>query len=118
MIVLDILTWVLVSLGGVFCVIGATGMLRMPDFFTRMHAASVIDTLGAGLIIGGLMLQSGFTLASVKLLILGALIFFTSRPSVMGEHVSSPAVRALAISGSVAVLTLNAVLLVQTLGLG
>ena len=78
MIVLDILTWVLVSLGGVFCVIGATGMLRMPDFFTRMHAASVIDTLGAGLIIGGLMLQSGFTLASVKLSILGALIFFTS----------------------------------------
>ncbi|MCB1887205.1 MAG: monovalent cation/H(+) antiporter subunit G [Rhodocyclaceae bacterium] len=75
---LDILTWILVSLGGVFCVIGAVGMLRMPDFFTRMHAASVIDTLGAGLIILGLILQSGFSLASVKLVILGLLIFFTS----------------------------------------
>ena len=53
-------------------------MLRMPDFFTRMHAASVIDTLGAGLIIVGLILQSGFTLASLKLVILGLLIFFTS----------------------------------------
>ncbi|MCB1894851.1 MAG: monovalent cation/H(+) antiporter subunit G [Rhodocyclaceae bacterium] len=78
MIVLDILTWLLVSAGGVFCVIGAVGMLRMPDFFTRMHAASVIDTLGAGLIIVGLILQSGFTLASLKLIILGLLIFFTS----------------------------------------
>ncbi|MCB1906970.1 MAG: monovalent cation/H(+) antiporter subunit G [Rhodocyclaceae bacterium] len=78
MIVVDVLTWVLVSAGGVFCVIGALGMLRMPDFFTRMHAASVIDTLGAGLIIVGLILQSGFTLASLKLVILGLLIFFTS----------------------------------------
>ncbi|MCB1916408.1 MAG: monovalent cation/H(+) antiporter subunit G [Rhodocyclaceae bacterium] len=78
MIGIDILTWFLVSAGGVFCVIGAVGMLRMPDFFTRMHAASVIDTLGAGLIIAGLILQSGFTLASLKLLILGLLIFFTS----------------------------------------
>lgn len=78
MIAIDILSWLLMTAGGVFCVIGAVGMLRMPDFFTRMHAASVIDTLGAGLILLGLMLQSGFTLASVKLLILGLLIFFTS----------------------------------------
>lgn len=78
MILIDILSWILVSVGGVFCVIGAVGMVRMPDFFTRMHAASVVDTLGAGLIILGLILQSGFTLASVKLLILGLLIFFAS----------------------------------------
>lgn len=78
MIVLDILTWLLVTAGGVFCVIGAVGMLRMPDFFTRMHAASVIDTLGASLIILGLLLQSGFSLASAKLLILWLLIFFCS----------------------------------------
>ncbi len=78
MSLLDILTWLLLTAGGAFCVIGAIGMLRMPDFFTRMHAASVIDTLGAGLIILGLILQSGFSLASVKLVILGLLIFFTS----------------------------------------
>jgi multicomponent Na+:H+ antiporter subunit G len=78
MTVLDILSGVLMSVGGIFCVIGAVGMLRMPDFFTRMHAVSVIDTLGAGLIILGLMLQSGFTLASAKLVILGLLIFFTT----------------------------------------
>ena len=64
--------------GGFFCVVGAVGMLRMPDFYTRMHAASVIDTLGAGLILLGLMLQAGFTLVTVKLLMVGVLILFAS----------------------------------------
>jgi multicomponent Na+:H+ antiporter subunit G len=50
----------------------------MPDFYTRMHAASVIETLGAGLVIAGLMLEAGFTLAAAKLAILGLLIFFAS----------------------------------------
>jgi monovalent cation/proton antiporter MnhG/PhaG subunit len=59
-------------------VVGAIGMLRMPDFYTRMHAASVIETLGAGLILLGLMLQAGFTLVAVKLLMVGVLIFFAS----------------------------------------
>ena len=68
----------LLTLGGTFCVIGAIGMIRMPDFYTRMHAASVIETLGAGLVIAGLMLQAGFTLPSAKLAILGPLIFFAS----------------------------------------
>ena len=64
--------------GGLFCVVGAIGLVRMPDFYTRMHAASVIDTLGAGLILAGLLLQAGFTLVAVKLLFIGLLIFFAS----------------------------------------
>ena len=78
MTILDVVSGVLMSLGGLFCVVGAVGILRMPSFFTRTHAASIIDTLGAGLIILGLMLQSGWTLATVKMMILGLLIFFTS----------------------------------------
>jgi len=78
MSMLDIASWALMSLGGLFCVIGAVGLLRMPTFFTRTHAASVIDTLGAGFIILGLILQSGWSLATVKMIILGLLIFFTS----------------------------------------
>ena len=77
-ILIDILSWVLLLAGGAFCIIGALGLVRMPDFFTRMHAASVTDTLGAGLILLGLMLQAGFTLVTVKLIVLGLLIFFTS----------------------------------------
>lgn len=74
----DALSWVLLSAGGFFCVVGAVGLLRMPDFYTRMHAASVIETLGAGLILLGLMLQAGLTLVAVKLLMVGVLIFFVS----------------------------------------
>ena len=77
-LVLDIASWTCLLAGGGFCVIGGIGLIRMPDCYTRMHAASVTDTLGAGLILLGLMLQAGFTLIGVKLLMIGLLIFFTS----------------------------------------
>lgn len=69
---------VLMGAGGVFCIVGAVGMLRMPDFFTRMHAASVTETLGVGLVLLGLLLQAGWTLVTVKLLMVGLLVFFVS----------------------------------------
>ncbi|MFZ9297106.1 MAG: monovalent cation/H(+) antiporter subunit G [Hylemonella sp.] len=75
---IDGLSWLSLVAGGFFCIVGAVGLLRMPDFFTRMHAASVIETLGAGLILLGLMLQAGWTLVTVKLFMLGLLIFFVS----------------------------------------
>ncbi len=78
MIVVSIASWACLVAGGIFCVVGALGMLRMPDFYTRMHAASVIETLGAGLVLLGLLLQAGFTLVAVKLLFVGVLIFFAS----------------------------------------
>lgn len=73
----DIASWILIVLGSFFIVTGATGMLRMPDLYTRMHAASVIDTLGAALLIAGLILQAGFTLVTAKLLFVLLLFFFT-----------------------------------------
>jgi multicomponent Na+:H+ antiporter subunit G len=75
---LDLASWILLVAGGLFCMVGALGLLRMPDFYTRLHAASVNDTLGAGLVLLGLMLQAGWTLVAVKLAIIGLLIFFTS----------------------------------------
>jgi multicomponent Na+:H+ antiporter subunit G len=75
---LDLLTWALLAAGGFFCVVGGIGMLRMPDFYTRAHAASVAETLGAGLILLGLLLQAGWTLVAAKLAVIGLLIFFTS----------------------------------------
>jgi multicomponent Na+:H+ antiporter subunit G len=77
----DVFSWiggVCVVLGGVFMVIGALGLVRMPDVFTRMHAASVADTLGVGLILVGLILFAGFTLVSVKLVFLILFIALTS----------------------------------------
>ena len=64
--------------GAAFVVIGCVGLVRMPDLYTRMHAASVTDTLGAGLILAGLLLQAGPTLNAAKLVMVGLLIFFAS----------------------------------------
>lgn len=74
----DILSALCLAGGGFFCVVGGIGLLRMPDFYTRMHAASVAETLGAGLILLGLMFQAGLTLVAVKLAMVGLLIFFAS----------------------------------------
>jgi multicomponent Na+:H+ antiporter subunit G len=76
-LLVDILSWGFILAGSAFVVIGAVGLVRMPDLYTRMHAASVTDTLGAGLLVTGLMLQAGLSLVTLKLLILLALFFFT-----------------------------------------
>ena len=60
-VLIEVASWACLVGGGLFCIVGAVGLLRMPDFYTRMHAASVTDTLGAGFILGGLLLQAGVT---------------------------------------------------------
>jgi multicomponent Na+:H+ antiporter subunit G len=72
----DIVSWCLIVLGSFFTVAGALGLVRMPEVFCRIHAASVVDTLGAGLLILGMIVQAGFDLVALKLLILMALFFF------------------------------------------
>jgi len=74
----DIFSWLFLIMGALFCLIGSLGMIRFPDFFTRLHAASLIDTVGIGFIFLGLMIQAGFTLITVKLLIILILMFFLS----------------------------------------
>lgn len=76
--VIDLLSWACLVAGGAFCIVGAVGLLRMPDFYTRMHAASVLDTLGAGLILLGLLLQAGPTLVGAKLVMIGLLLLFAN----------------------------------------
>ncbi len=63
----NILSWLLMTSGGFFVLVGGIGALRMPNLYTRMHAASVTDSIGPILVIGGLILQAGMTLASIKL---------------------------------------------------
>jgi len=76
MLLRDAVGWLLIGGGCLFMVIGALGVLRMPDVFTRMHAASVSDTFGAGLAFLGMMVMGGFTLVTVKLLFLLAFVIF------------------------------------------
>ena len=77
LLLVEIVSWAAIVAGSFFTIVGMIGLVRMPDVYTRLHAASVTDTLGAGLVCGGLMLQAGFTLVSAKLLFILALLFFT-----------------------------------------
>lgn len=79
----DIVSWTLLSLGGVFVFIGGLGALRMPNLYTRIHAASLTDTMAAVLIIGGIMLQAGLTLATIKL---AAILLFLLLTSPTASH--------------------------------
>lgn len=74
---LDIASIVCLALGGFFFVVGAIGLNRMPDVFTRMHATSVSDTLGVGLMVIGMCLQAGLSLVTVKLIFILAVVLFT-----------------------------------------
>jgi len=76
--VADIISWIAIVGGGLFAIIGGIGLLRLPDVFTRMHGAGITDTLGAGLILAGLAVQSGLTQATIKLLLILAFLFLTS----------------------------------------
>ena len=76
--VLDILSWIAIVSGSVLCLIGGWGMIRLPDMYTRMHGASIIDTLGIGLILFGLIFQAGLTLITAKLILILLFVFFTS----------------------------------------
>lgn len=93
-VAIDVVSWLCLVTGGLFSVVGALGLMRMPDFYTRMHAASVTDTLGAGLLLVGLVLQAGLTLVAVKLAFLGLFIFFTS-PAAAHALVKAARVRGL-----------------------
>ncbi len=65
-----IVGWILLSLGSAFCLIGTLGLMRFPDFFSRVHAASIIDSLGAILILLGLITQTQDVLVIIKLLLI------------------------------------------------
>ncbi|MDR3500432.1 MAG: monovalent cation/H(+) antiporter subunit G [Parvibaculum sp.] len=72
---IDIASWFFFSLGGLVLIVGALGMVRLPDFWSRIHAAGMIDTIGAEFMLVGMMLQSGLTLTTLKLLLIGLFIF-------------------------------------------
>jgi multicomponent Na+:H+ antiporter subunit G len=72
------LSAVLVIAGLFFVFAGAIGVLRLPDFYTRLHAAGVTDTLGAELVLLGLAVQAGLSLLTAKLFLVGLVLVLTS----------------------------------------
>ena len=74
----DILSWGCFIFGGLAVIAGSLGLVRFPDFYTRLHAAGVTDTGGAEMILIGMLLQSPSWIVAVKLFFVGAFLFFTS----------------------------------------
>jgi len=68
--VFDILSWSLILTGSFFVFTGGVGLLRLPGFFNRIHAAGVTDTLGAGLMLAGMLFQSGSWVVAAKLILI------------------------------------------------
>ena len=77
-IVLDLISLILLCAGSFFCITAGVGLIRMPDFYTRAHAASILDSMGAGLIILGLTLQAPDYLVALKLLFTFFFLMITS----------------------------------------
>ena len=93
-LVLDVFSWVCILGGLFFMLVGTIGVLRMPDVYTRLHAAGMTDTLGAGFLILGMCFQTGMTLLTLRLLLVYAFLLFTSP---IGTHALARA----ALSGKV-----------------
>jgi multicomponent Na+:H+ antiporter subunit G len=81
MMFLDIASWCLILLGGFFSVVGGIGIVRFPEFYSRLHGGGITDTLGASLLILGLVLQSPGVLPAAKLLMILFFLLVTSPSS-------------------------------------
>ncbi|WP_419161940.1 monovalent cation/H(+) antiporter subunit G [Candidatus Palauibacter sp.] len=78
---LETVSTVLVLAGAAFAVIGGIGIVRLPDFYSRIHGAGITDTLGAGLILTGLMFLSPHWIVTVKLVAILVFLWITSPTS-------------------------------------
>lgn len=76
--ILDLLSWALFLTGGLFIIAGSTGLLRFPDFYTRLHAAGVTDTLGSELVLFAMALQSDNFTTIIKLFLIALFMLLTS----------------------------------------
>ena len=77
-LLISVLSGCFILLGVLALLIGALGLLRLPDVYCRIHAVGMIDTAGASFIILGLAIHEGVSLVTVKLLFFGIFLFFTS----------------------------------------
>ena len=76
--ILNLVSSVFILVGSLSIIVGLLGVYRMPDFFTRLHAASIIDTLGAMLMLFGLIMHHGISIVSVKLFLILVFILITT----------------------------------------
>jgi len=83
----EVLSWIAILGGLFFMLVGTVGVLRMPDVYTRLHAAGMTDTMGAGFLVLGMSLQtvlgivdgeSSYWFVLIRLVLVYAFLMFTS----------------------------------------
>ena len=79
--ILDALSWIFILGGAGFLIVSGIGLVRFPDFYTRLHGAGITDTLGAELMLIGMLFQTPDWLVAAKLILIGVFLFFTSPTS-------------------------------------
>lgn len=79
--ILNAIIVVFVGFGAFFFLVGTIGLVRLPDFYSRTHAATKCDTLGAGSMLLALAVFTGFEASSLKLIVLAALVLLVSPTS-------------------------------------
>ncbi len=75
---IDVISIIFIFGGIFFFFVGSLGLIRFPDALTRAHGAAKCDTLGAILILLGLILQIGFEYASLKLILVVVFLWITN----------------------------------------
>jgi len=78
MIFVEIISWIFIFTGALLGIAGGIGIHRFPDFYSRLHAVGITDTMCAGAFLIGLGMQTGFSIASVKLMLIFIFLFFSS----------------------------------------
>lgn len=78
MIFIEIISWIFITTGALLGIAGGIGIHRFPDFYTRLHAVGITDTLCAAMFLIGLAMQTGVSIASLKLLLIFIFLFFSS----------------------------------------
>ena len=84
----EIIAALLMGLGLIFLVGSMIGMLRLPDFYSRVHASGNSETLGTMLVFLGLAVYNGVSITSAKLLII-LMFIFVGNP--IGSHILTKA---------------------------
>lgn len=76
--VLDVIGYVIIGIGVLFDLLGAIGLVRLPDVYNRLQSATKSVTLGTFGIMIGILLIKGFTPLGIKALICGIFLLLTA----------------------------------------
>ena len=74
----EIFSWIFILLGSLLLLVGSIGLIRLPDFWSRLHGASITDTGGVLFLLIGMMIQAGSIWIFLKLVAIGIFLFISS----------------------------------------